>query len=62
VGNKNDLVTERKVSYLEGKALARWHGWGFLECSAKIGDGIERAFYSLVMLHRRQRDNLSKKP
>lgn len=43
VGNKCDL-SDRKVSYEEGEAYARQHGFKFYECSAKDGTNVNEAF------------------
>ncbi|MHA1649515.1 MAG: GTP-binding protein [Candidatus Helarchaeota archaeon] len=50
VGNKIDLVEERKVSYEEGKKVADELGLSYLETSAKTGDNVNRAFGSLAFL------------
>ena len=55
VGNKSDKVTERKVSTQEGHALARKLGCEFVEASAKDNINVEKAFYDVVRLLRRQR-------
>jgi len=43
VGNKSD-VTDRKISYEEGKKYAESKGYNFYETSAKSGEHIEEAF------------------
>lgn len=58
VGNKSDRVTEREVSTQEGHALARELGCLFVEASAKNCVNVERAFFDVVRLLRKQR-NLS---
>ncbi|KAI9676476.1 MAG: Ras GTPase ras2 [Caeruleum heppii] len=55
VGNKSDRVTEREVSTQEGHALARNLGCEFVEASAKNCINVEKAFYDVVRLLRRQR-------
>ncbi|CAJ0922541.1 9302_t:CDS:2 [Entrophospora sp. SA101] len=48
VGNKSDLVHERKVSQQEGEALARSFGCKFIETSAKQRVNVDDAFHDLV--------------
>lgn len=55
VGNKADRVTEREVSTQEGRALAQELGCDFVEASAKNCINVEKAFYDVVRLLRRQR-------
>lgn len=55
VGNKSDRVTEREVSTQEGHALARELGCEFVEASAKNCINVEKAFYDVVRILRRQR-------
>lgn len=55
VGNKSDRVTEREVSTQEGQQLARDLGCEFVEASAKNCINVEKAFYDVVRLLRRQR-------
>ena len=55
VGNKSDGVTKREVSTQEGHALARKLGCEFVEASAKNYINVEKAFYDVVRLLRRQR-------
>lgn len=64
VGNKSDKVTEREVSAQEGLALARELGCEFVEASAKNCVNVEKAFYDVVRLLRRQRQQqgISKQP
>ena len=57
VGNKNDKHHEREVSSQEGHALARELGCEFVEASAKNCVNVEKAFYDVVRLLRRQRQN-----
>ncbi|KAI9787562.1 MAG: Ras GTPase ras2 [Geoglossum umbratile] len=60
VGNKSDRVTEREVSTQEGHALARELGCDFVEASAKNCINVEKAFYDVVRLLRRQRQAMSR--
>ncbi len=55
VGNKSDRVTKREVSTQEGHALARELGCEFVEASAKNCINVEKAFYDVVRILRRQR-------
>ena len=55
VGNKSDRVTEREVSTQEGHALAKDLGCEFVEASAKNCVNVEKAFYDVVRLLRKQR-------
>ncbi|KAL4238999.1 hypothetical protein ACF0H5_003703 [Mactra antiquata] len=48
VGNKTDLVDDRKVTTDEGKALATKIGIPFIETSAKTGDNVKEMFETLV--------------
>lgn len=41
VGNKCDILAERKVSLEDGKKLAEKYKIPFFECSAKTGYNIE---------------------
>lgn len=61
VGNKSDRVTEREVSTQEGHALARDLGCEFVEASAKNCVNVERAFYDVVRILRRQRQISAKR-
>ena len=54
VGNKSDCVTEREVSTEEGLFLAGAMGMGFVETSAKDCINVEKAFYDVVRMVRRQ--------
>lgn len=55
VGNKSDRVSDREVSTQEGHALARELGCEFVEASAKNCINVEKAFYDVVRILRRQR-------
>ena len=59
VGNKSDRVTEREVSTQEGHALAKELGCEFVEASAKSCVNVEKAFYDVVRLLRKQRSRQS---
>lgn len=60
VGNKSDRVTERDVSTQEGSALAKELGCEFVEASAKNCINVERAFYDVVRLLRKQRQEYTR--
>ncbi|RYO85060.1 hypothetical protein DL766_005571 [Monosporascus sp. MC13-8B] len=62
VGNKTDRVTEREVSTVEGSALARNLGVDFLEVSSKTSFNVEKAFYDLIRVLRRQRHQYGVRP
>lgn len=62
VGNKSDRVTEREVSTQEGHALARELGCEFVEASAKNCINVEKAFYDVVRILRRQRQQATRPP
>jgi GTPase KRas len=62
VGNKSDKVTEREVSTQEGHALARELGCEFVEASAKNCINVEKAFYDVVRLLRRQSQQSVRQP
>lgn len=57
VGNKSDKHHEREVSSQEGQALARELGCEFVEASAKNCINVEKAFFDVVRLLRRQRQS-----
>ena len=48
VGNKADLVDERKVSVDEGEALAKQFGIPFMETSAKESSNVEKMFITMT--------------
>ncbi|KAH6668234.1 ras-2 protein [Halenospora varia] len=60
VGNKCDKSTEREVSVQEGFELARGIGCQFVEASAKSSSSVQKAFYDVVRLLRRQHSTSSK--
>jgi GTPase KRas protein len=60
VGNKSDRVTDREVSTQEGHSLARELGCEFVEASAKNCVNVEKAFYDVVRLLRRQRQQVAR--
>ena len=62
VGNKSDRATEREVSTQEGHALARELGCEFVEASAKNCVNVEKAFYDVVRILRRQRQQAARPP
>lgn len=55
VGNNCERTTEREVSTEEGHALAREFGCEFLEASAKNCINVEKTFYDVVRMIRKQR-------
>ena len=55
VGNKSDKQYEREVSMAEGLAMAKELGCDFVEASAKNCINVEKAFYDVVRLLRKQR-------
>ena len=48
IGNKLDLKHTRKVSYEEGRLLARIHRVEFIETSARLNYNVDEAFQILV--------------
>ena len=51
VGNKKDLVEERKISKEEGILKANEHKCIYHECSAFSGEGIDELFQTVVEEH-----------
>lgn len=47
VGNKNDLESNRQVTFNEGKELADSLGIKFLETSAKNSNNVDKTFFTL---------------
>ena len=47
VGNKSDLIKERKISYEEGFNFSKQNGFDFFETSAKNFSNIDKVFYFL---------------
>lgn len=54
VGNNSDRVAEREVSTQEGLARAKELGCEFVETSAGNCRNVEKAFYDVVRMIRRQ--------
>ena len=51
VGGKADLANEREVGTQEGRLLAKSRGIdGFIECSSKSGENVEKTFKTLTRL------------
>ena len=48
VGNKTDLAGSRKVTFEEGRGMAKEGGLLFAECSAKEGHHIKDVFKTLA--------------
>ena len=49
VGNKSDMVEERKVSYEDAMSFAQENNLLYLETSAKTGSHVSEAFERLAM-------------
>lgn len=47
---KVDMTTSRTVTKEQGASLARSLGARFMEVSAKTGEGVEQAFFTLARL------------
>ena len=62
IGNKNDLESERKITYDEGKDFASINGMEFFETSAKTAYKVQEAFEALTRNIIRKDKNLNKKP
>lgn len=62
VGNKSDRIIEREVSTQEGAAKARELGCEFVEASAKNCVNVEKAFFDVVRMLKRQRTIKLKQP
>ena len=51
VGGKADLANEREVGTQEGRSIAKSRGVdGFIECSSKSGENVEKTFKVLTRL------------
>jgi len=51
VGGKADLVDKREVGTQEGRLIAKSRGVdGFIECSSKSGENVEKTFKALTRL------------
>ncbi|MFX0005008.1 MAG: Rab family GTPase [Candidatus Hermodarchaeota archaeon] len=51
VGGKADLEDKREVSVKDGMKIAKLKGMdGFIECSSKLGDNVEKTFEALTRL------------
>jgi small GTP-binding protein len=51
VGGKADLADEREVGTQEGRLIAKSRGVdGFIECSSKSGENVEKTFKALTRL------------
>ena len=48
VGNKTDLVDERKVSYERAKKAASDNGYNYFEASAAKNEGVDKFFNELM--------------
>ena len=59
VGNKSDLVEQRKVSYDEAKQYADEHELPYIETSAKEGININELFDSSIKSFLNNSNNLS---
>ncbi|KAK8038366.1 ras-2 protein [Apiospora phragmitis] len=54
IGNNRDLESGREVSIHEGRALAQELRCGFIETSARDDDNVEKVFFTMVGILRRQ--------
>ena len=52
VGNKIDLVENRKIIYSQGKELADKLGFDFIEVSAKDNTNISELFENITFLNK----------
>lgn len=51
VGGKADFINEREVGTQEGREIAKSRGVdGFIECSSKSGENVEKTFKALTRL------------
>ena len=53
VGNKNDLESERKVSFTEGQERAKQFGCPFFETSAKSRTNVDEAYFEVWNIYER---------
>ncbi|KAJ3442612.1 ras-like protein [Anaeramoeba flamelloides] len=60
VGNKSDLEKERKISVTEREDLAKSMSCKSLETSAKTNHNVEKAFFEMVRLIRKKRQQKNK--
>ena len=50
VGNKTDLIDERKVSYERAKKAASDNGYKYFEASAAKNEGVDKFFNELIII------------
>lgn len=48
IGNKIDLIDERKISYEEGECISKDFNYPFIETSAKTGKNVNEAFLRVI--------------
>jgi len=48
IGNKSDLLDDRKITYDQGKDLADTYGMKFIETSAKSSTNVENSFITMT--------------
>ncbi len=48
IGNKSDMLEERKITFDQGKELADTYGMKFIETSAKSSTNVENAFITMT--------------
>ena len=59
IGNKSDLIVERKVEFAEGEQFANAHNMLFMETSAKLNSRVVEAFeQSANEVHRKIESNV----
>eukprot|EP00826_Nyctotherus_ovalis_P022345 TRINITY_DN1735_c0_g2_i2.p1 TRINITY_DN1735_c0_g2~~TRINITY_DN1735_c0_g2_i2.p1 ORF type:complete len:122 (-),score=39.73 TRINITY_DN1735_c0_g2_i2:75-440(-) len=61
IGNKSDLIGERRVSYEEGKHMANKLGLKFMESSAKDSSNVFEAFKLMTLEMANKLNNFSDK-
>jgi Ras-related protein Rab-8A len=54
VGSKMDMTEQRKVSHEEARKLADEFGVPYFETSAKTGEGVDRAYFTLASMSLRK--------